>query len=139
MLSWSCFDPARPFLTREKKIAYLQELSSALSWIDQEPCSVVIADACVKDFPIVAASDQFLKATGCSESAELFYANCRFLVDNVSYADVFQNSKSARTALRSYSQHLSFPGTLDPDTLQPTLQDGRSFGNEFVVVRASVF
>jgi PAS domain-containing protein len=134
--------PTKQFADQQQYESYLKALNAALSWLDNEPFAVVVADALVTDFPIVAASNKFLQETGYSRS-EVLYTNCRFLVDNVSYPDVFRISRSARTALKSYCQLARFPGALNsPNCMQVTqpnaLRDGSVVINDFAVVRTYV-
>lgn len=134
--------PTKHFSEQDQYASYLHALTSALSWVDQESCSVVIADASVNDCPVVAVSDTFLNETGYPRS-KVLYTNTRFLVDNVSGSNRFRISKSLKQALESYCDLARFPGAVNSSnamtTSQPNaLYDGTVVNSHFTVLRTFV-
>jgi len=104
--------------------------------------SIVVVDALLSDFPIIAMSDQFLRETKYNRKDVLF-TNCRFLLENVSGPDVFRISRSSRAAIRAFCQLSRFPralsGGADQDSQQPNcMQDGQVLMNHFVMRRTYV-
>jgi len=130
------------FADAAKLREYMEKVSAQLGWVSPMAMPVVVVDALLSDFPIIAVSDQFMGQTKYRREDVLF-TNCRFLLENVSGPDVFRISRSSRAAIRAFCQLSRFPraisGGADQNCQQPNcMADSKILMNRFVMRRTYV-
>lgn len=134
------------FETDALRRQYLDALGSTLTWLRDERVSAVIADGLVKDCPIVAASDMFLKETDrCLE--KILYGDIRQVLNNLFYPSLGKESlsvsKSSCLKLQHYCDLARFPGAVTGGSSFHTTQlnvttEDQACANNFVVFRMHI-